>query len=32
MDITNINIYAEAYYSGNTHEENIPIRTETLEN
>jgi SMC interacting uncharacterized protein involved in chromosome segregation len=29
MNITNINLYAEGYYSDSTHEENITIRTET---
>ena len=31
MNLTNINVYAEAYYSGNTHEENFIITTETYE-
>jgi len=30
MNLTNINIYAEAYYSGNSHEENITIKTTTI--
>lgn len=31
MNITNINFYAEGYYSGQTYEENLRIRTEVYE-
>lgn len=31
MNITNINFYAEGYYSGQTYEENLQIRTEIYE-
>lgn len=31
MNLTNVNVYAEGDYSGQTHEENIMMRTETFE-
>ena len=31
MNITNIQVYAEGYYSGQTYEENVAIRTEVYE-